>query len=436
MSADDTIVAIASPPGGAARGIVRLSGDSARALASQIARAVPEGRGVSRTRLHLPGDLVLPALLYQMPGPGSYTGEDVVEIHLPGSPPVLRHLVDTLVGLGARPARPGEFTQRAYLHGRMDLSQAEAVQSVIQAGNLDEVRAARRQLEGFLSRPLGAIEEHLLDLCADVEASIDFVDQDIEIVSSGDTRVRLDRVRDLLDELLSHSRLETGTLPVVALYGAPNAGKSTLFNRLTGGDALVSERAGTTRDVLAGEMDRIRILDVAGEQRADGVDGEAVERARRAREEADLVLLVVDASAPGTVTADGRPTIFVANKIDSTEPGVVETLCRTAPFVDRVGISAKTGEGVERLRGLLRHRVESGGDARSARFQVTVRQQAHLRQGRAALEEAGRALDEGRPVELVALDLRAGLESLGAVSGRQVSEEILDRIFSRFCLGK
>ncbi len=397
------------------------------------------GRGAVKTVLQLPGKLSLPAVLYHMPAPGSYTGEDVVEIHLPGSPPVLRLLVDTLLDQGASPAKPGEFTQRAYLHGRMDLVQAEAVQSLIQSRNLEEVRAARQQLEGGLSSPLSNLEGQLIDLCAEVEASIDFVEQDIEIIPQAEIVRRLDLLRDQLENLLRQSRLEAGSQPIVALYGPPNAGKSTLFNRLTRGDAIVSDQAGTTRDVLAGEMDSIRILDLAGEQVATGVDGEAVHRARQVRDQADLVLLVVDAIRPEMAqefSVAGRPVIFVVNKTDLVEDQTVDRVCQNTAFVDRIGISAKTGDGVDELRQLLRIRLVNATQDPAARFQVSVRQQAHLRQAAAALEEAHQTLQAQRPVELLALDLRTALESLGGISGRHVSEEILDRIFSRFCLGK
>jgi tRNA modification GTPase len=439
LSGNGTIVAVSSPPGGGGRGVVRLSGDSSRALASSVVDPFLEKRGVRRVQLLLPGSLSLPAVLYFMPGPRSYTGEDVVEIHLPGSPPVLRLLVDTLIERGAEPAGPGEFTQRAYLNRRVDLIQAEAVQTLIQAQNIEEVRAARQQLSGGLSDPLSRVEEALVNLCADVEASIDFVDQDIDLISDNEISLRLSEIQEALSKLLTQSRLESTAQPVVALYGPPNAGKSTLFNLLTREEAMVSDLPGTTRDFLSGKIDSIQILDLAGDQDASGVDGEAVLRSRRMRDEADLVLFVVDGSHPegaARLNSGGRPAILVVNKLDQSDPEQIEDLFQRSGFIDRIAVSAKTGDRIEDLCTLLRERIFSDVRDPMARFHVTIRQHAYLKQGLVALQEANQILREGRPIELVALDLRAALECLGSISGRHVSEEILDRIFSRFCLGK
>ena len=439
MSGNRTIVAVSSPPGGGGRGVVRLSGDSSRELASSVVDPFLEKRGVRRTHLLLPGSLSLPAVLYFMPGPGSYTGEDVVEIHLPGSPPILRLLVDTFVERGAEPAGPGEFTQRAYLNRRVDLIQAEAVQTLIQAQNVEEVRAARQQLAGSLSGPLTQIEDALFNLCADVEASIDFVDQDIELISGNEISRLLSEIQKELGQVLSQSRLESTVQPVVALYGPPNAGKSTLFNLLTQEAAIVSDLPGTTRDFLSGKIGSIQILDLAGDQDTSGVDKEAVLRSRRMRDEADLVLFVVDGSQPevsASLDSGGRPAILVVNKLDQSDPKTIEDLFQRSGFVDRIAVSAKTGDHIEELSVLLQQRVLSDVRDPSARFHVTIRQHAYLKQSGVALQAAAQVLRGGHPIELVALDLRAALECLGSISGRHVSEEILDRIFSRFCLGK
>lgn len=381
----DTIVAVASPPGGSARGVVRLSGPRALELARTVAE-IPAGRRAAPSLLRLP-DLALPCAVWSMPGPASYTGDDVVEIHLPGSPPVLRLLVDTLVDRGARPAGPGEFTMRAYLHGKMDLAQAESVQSVIAARDLEEVRAARS------APPLEEIESALLDLCADVEASLDFEEGEPEDADR--------RQSEILAKLEARTvrRIESAQ-PTVLLWGVPNVGKSSLFNRLTGSDAIVSDVPGTTRDVLEGEVDGVRLLDAPGDH--PGVD------------EADLLLVVVDATRPQALPpAADRPAIRVVNKCDLARiPG---ELC----------VSAKTGEGIDALRAALRF-----PDVGDARFHVTMRQQAWLRQAAEALRR------RAPEAELRALDLRSALDAIGAITGRSVTDEILSRIFRRFCIGK
>jgi len=416
----DTIVAIASPPGGAARAVVRMSGTRAFELAGRWAPISERERRASRFVLCLPGELRLPAAVWTFPEPRSYTGEDVVEIHLPGSPPVVRLLVDSLIDAGARPAAPGEFTLRAFLSGRMDLAQAESVQSLIMARDADEVRAARGRLEGDLSRILHTVENELLDLSADMEASLDFVEEDIRILPEEEAVRRLEGPRERLRGLLGDVRVAEESRPTVLLWGAPNVGKSLLFNRLTGGEAIVSTVPGTTRDVLEGEMEGVRLLDAAGVHEARGVDADAVVRARRACGEADLVLSVVDATRPEVLPPPvERPGLRVVNKSDLRRlPG---ELC----------VSALTGEGIAELREAVRTRTRGCGGP-GARFHVSLRQQGWLRQAMDALDRVPSVAG----MELRAADVRAALDALGAVTGRAVGEEVLHRIFSRFCVGK
>lgn len=416
-SRDDTIVALSSPPGAGLRAVVRLSGP--RAVAA----------GGSR-----PGAVVFRA-------PRSYTREDVVEIHLPGSPPLVEALLRDLVEAGARPARPGEFTLRAFLNGRLDLAQAEAVERVISAEDEEERRAALGQLEGGFSRRLRGLEESLLDLVADAEAAIDFADQDIEIVTVEEVRRR---AGDVLTELRA-LRAETASArvpdgrPTAVLLGPPNAGKSALFNALTGSDALVTDTAGTTRDVLEAELDagiRVRLFDTAGIQEAEGVDAEAVRRARGAAGRADVVLFVVDAAdweRALPLEPRGRPAILVVNQCDRA-PGL--EVGRRFHTREVVCTSARTGEGLPALKRVLGDMLGKGevGGA-GARFRVDFRQRALLREAEAALDRAA-GTAAGLGMEFVALDLRAALDALGGLSGRAIEEDLLDRIFSRFCLGK
>jgi len=374
-------------------------------------------------------------------GPRTYTREDTVEIHLPASPPLVDRLLRGLLDRGARPARPGEFTLRSFLAGRMDLAQAEAVEQLISAEGEGDRRAALDQMEGAFSRRLATIEESVLNLCADAEASLDFADQDIEILPVGAAveraRAALSSLREL--EAETATRQVTDQRPTVALVGRPNAGKSSLFNALTGSDAIVSAVAGTTRDVLAAELDagvRTRLIDVPGDQEAPGLDGEAVRRGREAIRQADLLLFVVDAADPDPALAmepKGRPAILVLNKSD---------LAREAALRDRfrlreaVWTSARTGEGLPELKRRVGMMLSHESPERSgARFRVSLRQRALLREAEAALDRAA-GTASGLGMEFVALDLRAALTAFGAISGRATDEDLLDRIFSRFCLGK
>jgi tRNA modification GTPase len=412
----DTIVALSTPPGGGLRAIVRLSG----------ARAVEIGGS-------LPGAVVLR-------GPRTFTREDVVEIHLPGSAPLVERLLRELLERGARPARPGEFTLRAFLNGRLDLAQAEAVELLISAEDDAERRAALGQLEGDFSRRLSAIEGSLLDLCADAEAAIDFVDQDIELLPVATalerSRAALAALRGLLGE--SAARAVSDERPTVALYGPPNAGKSALFNALSGSDAIVSDVPGTTRDVLAAEIDvgiRVRLLDAPGDQEAPGLDGLAVRRSREALRRADLLLFVVDAAAPEAalpLEPSGRPAVLVLNKADLGRP---QALRRRFRLREAVWTSAATGEGLGDLKGVLGTLLRGEDAGPAARFRITLRQRALLREAEAALDRAAGAAP-GLGMEFVAADLRCALAALGGISGRASDEDLLDRIFSRFCLGK
>lgn len=415
--ASDTIVALSTPPGAGLRAVVRLSGPEAAVI----------GGG-------LPGAVLLR-------GPRTYTGEDLVEIHLPASPPLVDRLFRDLLGRGARPARPGEFTLRAFLNGRIDLSQAEAVEQLVAAEDEAERRAALGQLRGDFSRRLGDLEESILTLCADAEAAIDFVDQDIEILPVSAAVERAGAARLALRTLLSESASQrvADLRPTAALYGLPNAGKSALFNALTGGDALVSDVPGTTRDVLSAEIDvglPVRLLDTPGEQDAPGLDGEAVRRSRGILRSADLLLFVVDATGSARslpLEPLGRPVILVLSKCDQGRDDAVRARFRLR---EAVWTSAKTGEGLPELRRLIGSMLGVGGQGGAgATFRVTLRQRALLREAEAALDRAAGAAP-GLGMEFVAADLRAALAALWGISGRASDEDLLDRIFSRFCLGK
>lgn len=361
-------------------------------------------------------------------GPRTYTREDLVEIHLPASPPLVDRLVRLLTEQGARPAKPGEFTLRAFLNGRLDLAQAEAVEQLISAEGDADRAAALDQLGGTFSKRLAHIEGDLLDLCADAEAAIDFVDQDIDILPVEEAQRRgksaLGDLRGLIDE--TASRKTTDHRPTVALHGLPNAGKSALFNALSGSDAIVSDVAGTTRDVLSAEINvgfPVRLLDAPGEAESAGLDGEAVRRSREAINRADLIILVVDGTKPGTsIDPKGRAWLRVYSKADLPHKAA-----------EGLWTSSTSGQGLPELRREIA-RLLRDEDKPGARFHLSLRQGALLREAAESLQRATGAAGLG--MEFVAADLRAALSALGGISGRSTDEDLLDRIFSRFCLGK
>lgn len=364
-----------------------------------------------------------------MPAPRSYTREDVVEIHLPGSPPLARAVLDLLLDAGARAAEPGEFTKRAFHAGRIDLAQAEAVLAIIRASADADLEAAAALLQGRFSRKVSGIEDRLTSLAADVEASIDFVDQDIDLLPSAGALDRVRRIRRELSALLAESRSfeVAADEPTAFLVGPPNAGKSTLFNALTGSGALTGDFPGTTRDLLEGRVEGVRLFDAPGLWADEGggtLDREASRRAEEAMRLADLWIVVVDGAAPRTpAPQSGRPCIAVVTKADLG-----------AAAVDALPVSAVTGAGLDELRARLRD--WTGSEGPGARFSLSRRQLGLLRQAGRALDRAADSFKAGRSPEFTALDAREALQAIGGITGKQVDEGILDRIFTRFCVGK
>jgi tRNA modification GTPase len=436
----DTIVALASAPGPGARAIVRLSGPRATALALPLFRRPLEPlarRTLLRGALHL-DDLhaPLPADLYLWPAPNSYTGQEMAEIHTLSSPPLVELLVGQLLRAGARAARPGEFTLRAFLAGKLDLTRAEAVLAVIEAGDRDELRAALTQLAGGVARPMQALRDELLNLLADVEAGLDFADEDIRFVDPSEMLRRLGRALAQVTNLgrqLSHRSLSGRPFRAV-FAGRPNAGKSSLFNALTGASALVSPEPGTTRDYLTARLDLggtvVELIDTAGLQsERDAIDAEAQALGRDQAARADLVLLCVPADAAmGTVDAvwlqeEFPPVVALATRCDlaPAPPGMPAT-------------SALTGAGLPELRRLLQEHAASRRTPPLAPSLSRCRH--HVEACLANLRRAHALVLEQDPPELLALELRLALEQLGEMAGAVYTEDLLDRIFSRFCIGK
>jgi len=431
---DDTIVALASAPGPGTRAIVRLSGPEARRIVATTFDNAPESRGLAHGHLRLPGvHSPLPAMVLFMPGPQSYTGQDCLEIHTISSPPLVDLLISTLLDAGARAAKPGEFTMRAFLSGKKDLTQAEAVLAVIEAGSDEELIQALAQLAGGMMQPLHALRDDLLNLLADVEAGLDFSEEDIQFVNKRDMLLRIStgmahftNLKRRLDERAVSNRPFR-----VALVGEPNAGKSSLFNALAETPAaIVSPVPGTTRDYVTRTVTlqgtNIELIDTAGWQKAtSGIDEQAQRFGREQAEQADLVLWCVEAlswrAEPHKRPDDEAMTIIT--KFDLVEI-----------TAEHPTTSAKTGHGIAALRQRL---AEHARSARVASLAPSLsRCRHHVDKGLTHLRAAHHIVLFDEPAELFALELRLALDQLGEMVGAIYTDDLLDRIFSRFCIGK
>jgi tRNA modification GTPase len=437
----DTIVALSSAPGLGGRAIVRLSGPDALAIAGRLFTAscpiLPHERRAYSGELRLP-DLVAPwpADLYVFPAPRSYTGQHMVELHTLSCVPLIEALVAALLGAGARAARAGEFTLRAFLAGKMDLTRAEAVRGVIEAGSRDELTQALAQLAGGVAQPLQELRSDLLDLLADLEAGLDFAEEDIHFVSPEDQLRRIGKGLALLT--LVHKQLQERTLGGrafrVVLAGRPNAGKSSLFNALTGAGALVSPEPGTTRDYLLRRLEvdgvPVELVDTAGLQEArDTIAEQAQALGQEQARDADLVLLCVEAGAE-PIEEERRLLCQAAREVVA-----VATKCDLARAdAGRLPTSALTGEGLDGLRAEIARRARAY--ARPALAPSVSRCRHHVAACLERLRQVHQMVLFAEPPELTALELRAALDELGEMVGAVYTDDLLDRIFSRFCIGK
>ncbi len=501
MNLDDTIVAIATPAGRGGIGVVRLAGTKAREIALpmlRLKRELTAGRAVF-------GELVEPdvatgaqevkiptlfreererrmghplqddsqrideVVVTYFAKPHSYTTDDIIEISAHGSPVVLRHIVELCVAAGARLAEPGEFTMRAFLNGRIDLTQAEAVRDLIDSQTLYQAKVAAQQLEGALSRRLQPIKQKLIELIATLEAGIDFAEDDVSVLPDTTILNRIADVQTPLEQLaasFAYGKIVHEGL-TLAIVGRPNVGKSSLFNRLVERErAIVTASPGTTRDLVSETVAiggiPVKLVDTAGIREAlDEAESIGIRKSKEALADADLVLVVVDASEPRTEDdtellrhAESRPMIVVENKSDlvsapegqpkitqrfsagsaAQQNRIPEGRLNPAP---NVSTSAITGEGIADLRaGILSHIGGEGGVALESGFLTNVRHQGLIQDSLAALNAAKTAVAGKIPHEMLLLDLYGALRPLDAITGATTTDDILNLIFSTFCIGK
>jgi tRNA modification GTPase len=444
MHTDDTIAAIATAAGAGGVGVVRVSGARAREIAEAVCGKKVRPRHAHYARFHDEhGETLDDGIALYFKAPASYTGEDVVELQAHGSPAVLQQLLARCCALGARMARAGEFSERAFLNGKLDLAQAEAVADLIAAGDARAACAARRSLDGVFSRRVDALADALLRLRVHVEAAIDFADEPLDTLGGDALRSGLAQATDDLDTLLREAergqKLRDGLHAVIV--GPPNAGKSSLLNALAGSErAIVSDIAGTTRDLLRETVRvdgvELTLVDTAGlRSGGDTIEREGMRRAAAELTGADLAIIVLDAreidlgrKAVAEAIAGVPQRLWVMNKADLlAQP--------PADDGDSVWVSARTGAGLEHLHARLRALAAGAGDGVEGTFSARARQVDALR--RAALELAGaRQWLDGDMLELAAEALRVAHDTLGEITGRVAPDDLLGHIFSSFCIGK
>jgi len=449
---DDTIVAIATPAGRGGIGVVRLSGTDAVRIAEGMLR-LRGGKKLEAGRAHF-GELVEAAtgeridevVATYFAKPHSYTTDDVVEISCHGAPVVLGFAVELAMQAGARLAEPGEFTMRAFLNGRIDLTQAEAVRDLIDSQTLYQAKVAAQQLEGALSHRLQPAKQELVRLIATLEAGIDFADDDVAVLPWEQIRVAISGIRDPLEKLeksFAYGKVVHQGL-TLAIVGRPNVGKSSLFNRLIEREhAIVTASPGTTRDLVTETVAiggiPVRLVDTAGLRTAvEEAESIGIRKSMEALAEADLVLVVLDASIPLDAVdhelleqTRERAAIVVRNKIDLAAGEVVTEAHGTV-----LATSTITGEGIEELRQEILRRVQGEGHQQEAGFLTNMRQKSLVKQAVANLANAEAAVASRTPHEMLLLDLYGGLKVLDEITGATTADDILNLIFSTFCIGK
>jgi tRNA modification GTPase len=463
---DDTIVAIATPPGRGGIGVVRLAGPEAKAIAKpmlSLDRDLEHGRAVYCDLIDPPGADAHNARIDEVvvtyfAKPNSYTTDDIVEISAHGSPVVLRHAVELALARGARVAEPGEFTMRAFLNGRLDLTQAEAVRDLIDSQTLFQAKVAAQQLEGALSNRLRPIKKKLIDLIALLEAGIDFAEDDISVAPDATILQRVGEIKIALQQLVASFKfgkiVHQGL--TLAIVGRPNVGKSSLFNCLVERErAIVTAQPGTTRDLVSETVAiggiPVELVDTAGIRKAlDEAESIGIKKSMEALADADLVVIVIDKTQPENDEdrelidqVQGRPALIAENKSDlqtadqEANDKVVRSGAAVAGDPRRISTSALTGEGVAALREAILSQI--GGEASTQQesgFLTSVRHHKLVSDALASLDAAIRAVENRVPHEMLLLDLYGALRPLDEITGATTTDDILHLIFGTFCIGK
>ncbi len=455
----DTICALSTPPGRSGIAVVRMSGPQCASLFEQVFLAKVCHQSLPPRRAML-GRIMDPrdqseideGIAIFFPSPDSYTREDMAEFSIHGSPVLIKALLDCLCALGARLAEPGEFTMRAFLHGRIDLTQAEAMRDIIDATTLYQAQVAARQRSGELAQQLRPVQELLIDIIVNLESAVEFSEEELPLASRETLGKQLEQVRRQLKDWIDTYRqgriIRDGFN--MAVVGRPNAGKSSVFNALLAQNrSIVAEAPGTTRDLVSEFTDiggiPVRLLDTAGIHHSDDhVEKMGIDRSMQAIADADSILLVIDTSRPCSQQdsslrqqLSGLSCVAVMNKSDLPSRWSFQEKREFAGDWSFVEVSAKTGSGIADLRSaIFKGILGSGGIQRDGMLVTNLRHCHNLEASQKALERAQVALQEGLSEEFALVDLHSGLESLGAITGETHVEDLLAEIFSRFCIGK
>lgn len=444
----DTIVAQATPPGRGGIAIVRVSGSQVKKIAQALLHLLPSPREATYVSFRdANGEILDQGVALFFPGPYSFTGEDVLELHGHGSPVVVDSLLQSILQLGARIARPGEFSERAFLNGKMDLAQAEAIADLIDASSKQAARSALRSLQGDFSKEIHELNEKIIHIRMYIEATIDFSDEEIDFLSNEKTLASLGGVLDCLTRIQQKAKqgnlLREGMTAIIV--GKPNVGKSSLLNCLSGKEvAIVTPIPGTTRDVLRNHIlidgMPLHIIDTAGLRVSDDiVEQEGIRRAYSEIERADIILYVLDIDEPFKISSNelsdamvSRPIIFIRNKIDLIDlPPSIQLENENVV----ISLSAKTGSGIDLLKQQIKSQIGFQGDAEDV-FIARRRHLDALTRAHSHITNSFNQLKETRFGELAAEDLRLAHFALSEITGEFTSDDLLGRIFSSFCIGK
>lgn len=459
MYSDDTIAAISTAHGTGGIGIIRISGENAFRITEIIfigkkhfshikSHTINYGKIID----NLSGETIDEVLVTKMKGPNTFTREDVIEINCHGGIIVLKKIIEVIIKNGARLAEPGEFTKRAFLNGRIDLSQAEAVIDLINSKTSESSRAAVNQLEGKLSKKLKDVRKRLIELIAHIEVTVDYPEHDIDEITGQQVYDALNEINKsllILSESFEKGRILREGINVV-IVGKPNVGKSSLLNELSGKNkAIVTDIPGTTRDIIEEYINingiPVRLLDTAGiRQTEDIVEKIGVEKAHSALEDADLIIFIIDASLE-LIDEDydlinkikDKKVVVLLNKIDIVEKSKIENIEKLIPIENIIKTSIKNDIGIKDLEEKITALFISGGINTSNEFLITnVRHKNLIDNALKSIEFATNAYEGGMPLDCLAIDIKSAAESIGQITGESVSEDVMHEIFSRFCLGK